>query len=117
MPSPRPTVSGALKILLLPQLLEYHVFHLITFPGDSVEPVLGFLLGIAVICYRPCHLYRFFLLIVIVCLCEASFAATGLIPTVLRAVARDVSLLTAKVASDVRKIRPPTSGQKSSSWR
>ena len=83
MPSPRPTGSGALKILLLPQLLEYHIFYLITLPGDPIKPILGFLLGIASICYRPCHLYGFFLLVVVMCLREASFATAGLIPAVL----------------------------------
>ena len=117
MPSPRPTGSGALKILLLPQLLKYHVLYFVTFPGDPIEPVLGFLLGIAGVCYCSCHLDRFFLLIIIVRLCEARLAATGLIPAVLRAVTRDVSLLSADVAGDIREIGSPTSSYESSSQR
>ena len=117
MPSPRPTGSGALKILFLPQLLEYHVLHFITFPCYSIEPVLGFLLGVAIVSDRSCYLYGFLLFIVVVCLREASFAAAGLIPAVLRAVASNVSLLSTDVAGDVREIRPPTSSDKSSSWR
>ena len=117
MPSPRPTGSGALKILLFPQLLEYHVLHFVTFSGNPIEPVLGLLLGIASVCYRSGHLYGFFLFVIVVCLCKTSFAATRLIPTVLRAVASNVSLLTANVAGDIREIWSPTSGYKSSSWQ
>ena len=117
MPSPRPTGSGALKILLLPQLLKYHILHLVTFSGDPIEPILGFLLGIASVCYCSCHLYGFLLLVVIVRLCKACLAASGLIPAVLRAVTSDVSLLSADIAGDVRKVRSPTSSYKSSSWR
>ena len=109
MPSPRPTGSGVLKILLLPQLLEYHVFHLVTLSGDPVKPILGFLLRVASVGYRSCHLYGFFLLIIIVGLREASLATAGLIPAVLRAVSCDVSLLATYVAGDVGEIGSPTS--------
>ena len=117
MPSPRPTGSGALKILLFPQLLEYHVLYFVTLSGNPIEPVLGLLLGIASVCYCSGHLYGFFLFVIVVCLCKTSFATTRLIPTVLRAVAGDVSLLTTHVAGDVREIWSPTSGYKSSPWR
>ena len=117
MPSPRPTGSGVLKILLLPQLLEHHVFYFVTFPRDPIEPILGFLLWVARVCYCPCYLYRFFLFVVVVCLRKASFASTGLIPAVLRAVAGDMPLLATDIAGDIRKIRSPTSGYKSSSWQ
>ena len=110
MPSPRPTGSGALKILLLPQLLEYHVFHLITFSGDPIKPILGFLLGVASVCHRSCHLYGFFLFVIVVCLRKTRFATTGLVPAVLRAVASDMSLLATDIAGDIREVRPPTSG-------
>ena len=117
MPSPRPTGSGALKILFLPQLLEYHIFYFVTFSGNPVEPVLGFLLGVAGICYRSRHLYGFFLFVVVVGLREASFAAVRLIPAVLRAVASNVSLLSTDIAGDVGEVGSPTSRYKSSSWR
>ena len=117
MPSPRPTGSGALKILLLPQLLKYHVLHLVTFPGYPIEPVLGFLLGVAIVCDRSCYLYGFFLFIVVVRLCEARLAAAWLIPAVLRTVTSDMSLLSTDVACDVREVGSSTSSYKSSSWR
>ena len=117
MPSPRPTGSGALKILLLPQLLKYHVFHLVTFSGDPVEPVLGFLLGIASVCHCSRDLYGLFLFVIVVRLRKARLATTGLIPAMLRTVSSDMSLLAANIARDICEIRPPTSGQKSSSWR
>ena len=110
MPSPRPTGSGALKILFLPQLLKYHVLYLVAFSGDPIKPVLGFLLGVASVRYCSCHLDRFFLLVIIVRLRETRLATAGLIPTVLRAVASDMSLLAADIASDVREIGSPTSG-------
>ena len=109
MPSPRPTGSGALKILLLPQLLKYHVLYFVTFPSNPIEPILGFLLRVARIGYGSCYLDGFFLFIVVVCLGKVSFAATGLIPAVLRAVTSDVPLLTTNVASDVCEIGSPTS--------
>ena len=117
MPSPRPTGSGALKILLFPQLLEYHIFYFVTFSGYPIEPILGFLLGVAIVCYRSCHLYGFFLLVIIVRLCEARLATAGLVPSMLRAVASDVSLLATNIAGDVREIGSPTSSDKPSSWR
>ena len=117
MPSPRPTGSGALKILLLPQLLQYHVLHLVAFSSDSVEPILGLLLRIASVCYCSCHLYGFLLFVIVVRLCEARFATAGLIPAMLRAVTGDVPLLSADVARNVREVRSPTSSYKSSSWR
>ena len=117
MPSPRPTGSGALKILLLPQLLEHHIFYFVTLSGDPVKPILGLLLGVASICYGSCHLNRFFLFVIVVRLCGTSFTATGLIPAVLRAVASSVSLLSTDVAGDVCEVGSPTSSYKSSSWR
>ena len=110
MPSPRPTGSGVLKILLFPQLLEHHVFYFVTFSCHPIEPVLGFLLGVASVRYCSCHLDGFFLFIIIVRLRKARLAATGLIPAVLRAVARDVPLLATHVAGDIREIWSPTSG-------
>ena len=117
MPSPRPMGSGALKILFLPQLLEYHIFHFITLSGDPIKPILGFLLGVASVCYCSCHLYGFLLLVIVVRLCEARFATAGLIPAMLRAVSSDMSLLTTHVAGDIREVRSPTSSYKSSSRR
>ena len=117
MPSPRPTGSGALKILLLPQLLEYHVFYFVTLSGYSIEPVLGFLLRVACVGNCPRYLDRFFLLVIIVRLREARLAAAGLVPTVLRAVASNVSLLSTDIAGDVCEVGSPTSSYKSSSWR
>ena len=110
MPSPRPTGSGALKILLLPQLLEYHIFYFVTLSCDPIEPILGFLLRVA--CVSNClrYLDGFFLLVVVVCLREASFADAGLIPAMLRAVASNVSLLATDVAGDICEIGSPTSG-------
>ena len=110
MPSPRPTGSGVLKILFLPQLLEYHILHLVTFSGDPVKPILGLLLGVAIVCDCSCDLYGFLLLIVVMRLCEASLAPAGLIPAVLRAVASDVSLLATDITGDVREVRSPTLG-------
>ena len=110
MPSPRPTGSGALKILLFPQLLKYHVFYFVAFSGYPIEPILGFLLGVAIVCDRSRYLYGFFLFIVVVRLREASFATAGLIPAVLRAVTSDMSLLSTDVAGDIREVRSPTSG-------
>ena len=117
MPSPRPTGSGVLKILLLPQLLEYHILHLVTFSSDSVEPILGLLLRVAVIRYCPCHLYRFFLFIVVVRLGEARLTTAGLIPAMLGTITSDVSLLSTDIAGDIREVGSPTSSYKSSSWR
>ena len=116
MPSPRPTGSGALKILFLPQLLEYHVLYFITFPGNPIKPVLSFLLGVARVCYCSCHLYGLFLFVVVVCLRKTRFATAGLIPTVLRAISSDMSLLPTDVAGDICEVGSPTSCQKSSPW-
>ena len=41
MPSPRPSGSGAWKILVLPHRLQYEVFHLVAFPSYSSEPGVG----------------------------------------------------------------------------
>ena len=41
MPSPRPSGSGAWKILVLPHRLQYEVFHLVAFPSYSTEPGVG----------------------------------------------------------------------------
>ena len=117
MPSPRPTGSGALKILFLPQLLEYHVLHLIAFSSNSIKPILSFLLGITSIGNCSCYLDGFFLFVIVMRLCKARLAATGLIPMVLRAVSSDMSLLSTHVAGDIGEVGSPTSGQKSSSWR
>ena len=116
MPSPRPTGSGTLKILLLPQLLEHHILYFITFPGNPIKPILGFLLGVASVCYRSCHLYGFLLFVIVVCLRKTRFATTGLVPAVLRAIASDVPLLTTDIAGDIREIRSPTSCYESSPW-
>ena len=117
MPSPRPTGSGALKILLFPQLLEYHVFYFVTFSCDPIEPVLGSLLQVARVCYCSCHLDGLFLFVIIMCLREARLAPAGLIPTVLRTIACNMSLLTTDVAGDIREVGSPTSCYKSSSWQ
>ena len=98
-----------MKILLLPQLLEYHVLHLVTFSCHPIEPVLGFLLRVARICYCPRYLYGLFLFIIVVQLGKASFATSRLVPVVLRTIAGDMPLLATDVASDVCKIRSPTS--------
>src|ERR1700761_8395942 len=41
MPSPRPSGSGAWKILVLPHCLQYEVLYLVTFPSYSAEPGIG----------------------------------------------------------------------------
>src|ERR1700761_1123713 len=41
MPSPRPSGSGAWKILVLPHCLQYEVLHLVTLPSYSSEPGIG----------------------------------------------------------------------------
>ena len=41
MPSPRPSGSGAWKILVLPHSLQYEVFHLVAFPSYSSKPRIG----------------------------------------------------------------------------
>src|ERR1700761_8773791 len=41
MPSPRPSGSGARKILVLPHRLQYEVLYLIAFPSYSSEPDVG----------------------------------------------------------------------------
>ena len=117
MPSPRPTGSGALKILFLPQLLEYHIFYFVTFSGHSIEPILGFLLRVACVGNCPRYLDRFILLVIIMRLREARLAAAGLIPAVLRAVAGNVPLLATDIAGDVREFGSLTSSYESSSWR
>ena len=109
MPSPRSTGSGALKILLLPQLLEYHVLYFVTFPCHSIGPVLGFLLRVARVRYGPCYLYGLFLFVVVVCLCEACFATARLIPAVLRAVTGDMPLLATNIAGNICEVGSPTS--------
>ena len=117
MPSPRPTGSGALKILLLPQLLEYHILYLITFSCDSVKPILGFLLWVTGVGNCSCYLDGFFLFVIVMRLCKARFATARLIPAVLRAVSSNVPLLATDVTRDICEVGSPTSGQKSSSWR
>ena len=115
MPSPRPSGSGALKILLFPQLLEHHILYFIALSGYSVKPVLGLLLWVMCVSNRPCYLDRFFLFVVIVCGCKACAASPGLIEAVLRAVSRDMPLLSTNVTGDVCEIGSPTACQKSSS--
>ena len=41
MPSPRPSGSGAQKILVLPHRLQYEVFHLVAFSPYSAKPSVG----------------------------------------------------------------------------
>src|ERR1700761_450906 len=41
MPSPRPSGSGAWKILVLPHRLQYEVLYLVAFPSYSSEPDVG----------------------------------------------------------------------------
>src|ERR1700761_3878239 len=41
MPSPRPSGSGAWKILVLPHCLQYEVLHLICLSPYSSEPRVG----------------------------------------------------------------------------
>ena len=41
MPLPRPSGSGAWKILVLPHCLQYEVFYLVTFSSYSTEPCVG----------------------------------------------------------------------------
>ena len=89
MPSPRPTGSGTLKILLFPQLLQYHVFHFVAFSGNFIKPVLGFLLGVVGIHNCMCNLNKLFLIVIVMCLGESHLASTGLIPVVLGAIMRD----------------------------
>ena len=116
MPLPRPTGSGALKILLLPQLLEHHIFYLITFSRYSIKPVLGFLLRVASVCYRSRYLDGLFLFVVVMRLREARLATARLIPAVLGAVSCNMSLLATHVAGDVCKVRSPTPRYESSPW-
>ena len=116
MPSPRPTGSGALKILLFPQLLEYHVFYFVTLPGYPIEPILGLLLRVVGICYGLCHLYGLVLLVVVMHLGETCLATARLVPAMLRAVVSNMPLLAADIAGDICEARSPTSCQKPSPW-
>ena len=116
MPSPRPTGSGALKILLLPQLLKDQVLHLVVFSCYSSQPVHCFLLRGVCICDCVYNLDGFFLFVVVVCSGEASLASRGLVPTMLWAILCHVSFLSADIAGDILHARTHTSLEKPSPW-
>ena len=115
MPSPRPTGSGPLKILLLPQLLKDHVLDLIAFLCNSSKPILGFLLRGAFIHYCLCDSNGFFLFVVIVCFSEAHLATQRLVPQVLGAISHHMPLLLTGIACDSIHIGSHTSLKESSS--
>jgi hypothetical protein len=59
MPSPRPSGSGAWKILLFPQCLHDGIFHFIVFIGYIFKPIICFLLWVSVVRYHSCDLFIF----------------------------------------------------------
>ena len=56
MPSPRLSGSGAKKILILPQILENHVFNVIVLCCYSPKQILGLLFICAIIGSSTCNL-------------------------------------------------------------
>ena len=146
MPSPRPLSSGAEKILIFPQILENHVFHVIVLHCYSSKPVLSLLFIGTVICNSTCNLEISLILFHIIidrftchisvhigrtCIASKSWTSlsaiemspegitslsAGLIPGMLWAIANHMSLLVATVASYFPYIEAVTSSLTSWCW-
>jgi hypothetical protein len=59
MPSPRPSGSGAWKILLFPQRLHDGIFRFVVFVGYIFKPIICSLLWVSVVRYHLCNLFVF----------------------------------------------------------
>jgi hypothetical protein len=70
VPSPRPSGSGAWKILLFPKHLHDGIFCFVIFIGYIFEPIICFLLWVPGVRYHTCDLFVF------VGFCLASLACT-----------------------------------------